>query len=432
MSARGPLEDQDSPNGGITRLVVARSTHFLRYLCGAVGIPAAVIVAPFCGADEVTKPWQAHTIDDSSQGADGVRLMDVNGDGLHDIATAWEEGGIIRAYLQPSRTAIRAPWPAITVGKVASGEDAVLVDLDADGAVDVVSASEGTTRTMHVHWAPAKPADYHVSDRWTTEAIPQTEDRMQWMYTLPCDVDSKHGLDLVVGGKGKAAEIGWLISPTDPRDLSAWRYETIHEAGWIMSIQLEGLNRDGRDDILYSDRKGAMRGIYWLEYQDGEWHRHLIGGADHENMFLNTGDLDQDGRRDVVCATKQGPIVWYRRLEDGWSIHEIPLPEGVGGGKGVAIGDIDIDGTNDVVFTCEGADHGRSGVRWLSWEEHPNTGRWQSHEISGPAGIKFDRLVLEDVDQDGDLDVLTCEERDQLGVIWYENPLTDGRQNLSN
>jgi hypothetical protein len=26
------------------------------------------------------------------------------------------------------------------------------------------------------------------------------------------------------------------------------------------------------------------------------------------------------------------------------------------------------------------------------------------------------------LDGDGDLDVITCEERDQLGVIWYENP----------
>jgi hypothetical protein len=27
-----------------------------------------------------------------------------------------------------------------------------------------------------------------------------------------------------------------------------------------------------------------------------------------------------------------------------------------------------------------------------------------------------------DLDGDGDLDVITCEEVDQLGVIWYENP----------
>ena len=36
--------------------------------------------------------WTRHTIDNSSRGADGVRFLDVNGDGLEDIATGWEEG----------------------------------------------------------------------------------------------------------------------------------------------------------------------------------------------------------------------------------------------------------------------------------------------------------------------------------------------------
>ena len=45
------------------------------------------------------------------------------------------------------------------------------------------------------------------------------------------------------------------------------------------------------------------------------------------------------------------------------------------------------------------------------------------HDISGTAeGVKFDRIHIMDVDSDGDLDVITCEERDNLGVIWYENP----------
>jgi hypothetical protein len=27
-----------------------------------------------------------------------------------------------------------------------------------------------------------------------------------------------------------------------------------------------------------------------------------------------------------------------------------------------------------------------------------------------------------DLDADGTLDIITCEESDQLGVVWYENP----------
>ena len=33
---------------------------------------------------------------------------------------------------------------------------------------------------------------------------------------------------------------------------------------------------------------------------------------------------------------------------------------------------------------------------------------------------------LADLDGDGDLDVLTCEEVGNLGVIWYENPACTG------
>lgn len=44
------------------------------------------------------------------------------------------------------------------------------------------------------------------------------------------------------------------------------------------------------------------------------------------------------------------------------------------------------------------------------------------HDIGGPEGVKFDLIQLEDLDADGDLDLITCEERHQLGVIWYENP----------
>ncbi|MCO6453865.1 MAG: VCBS repeat-containing protein [Pirellulaceae bacterium] len=91
------------------------------------------------------EPWRRHSIDPSSRGADGVRLADVNADGLPDLATGWEEGGQIRVYTNPGPAGSRQPWPAVTAGSVKSPEDAVLVDLDQYGAVDVVSCCEGRT-----------------------------------------------------------------------------------------------------------------------------------------------------------------------------------------------------------------------------------------------------------------------------------------------
>ena len=43
--------------------------------------------------------WPRHIIDNFSSGADGVRVADVNGDSLPDIATGWEEGEIGRAHV---------------------------------------------------------------------------------------------------------------------------------------------------------------------------------------------------------------------------------------------------------------------------------------------------------------------------------------------
>lgn len=48
---------------------------------------------------------------------------------------------------------------------------------------------------------------------------------------------------------------------------------------------------------------------------------------------------------------------------------------------------------------------------------------WDRHEISGAPGVKYDNLELLDLDGDGDLDVVTSEQIEQLGVIWYENPV---------
>ena len=373
-------------------------------------------------------PWARHTIDDSSKGADGVRLADINGDSLLDIATGWEEGGVVRAYLNPGHPKVKQKWPTVTVGRVRSAEDAVFADLDGDGAADVVSSCEGGTKSMFIHWAPKDSSSLLDSAKWLTEVIPATAKKQSWMYALPMQIDDRNGPDLIVGSKGKNGSIAWLQSPENARDLSSWKYHKLQDAGWIMSLIAIDMNKDGRDDILASDRKGPRRGIYWLERPEAseaeesqKWKRHNVGGHDHEIKFISYGDLDQDGTSDIIAIDKKS-IIWFRAHKNSWKKHSIPLPDGVGGGKSAAVLDVNLDGNNDIVFSCEGADGPLSGMRWLSWKDSPFDEEWQSHEIAGEPGIKYDRIVPHDVDGDGDLDIFCCEERDQLGVFWYENP----------
>lgn len=66
---------------------------------------------------------------------------------------------------------------------------------------------------------------------------------------------------------------------------------------------------------------------------------------------------------------------------------------------------------------------------WMSYNKSPTENVWEPHKIAGIEGSKFDLVELLDLDGDGDLDVITCEEGENIGVIWYENPTIDYQLN---
>jgi len=264
-------------------------------------------------------------------------------------------------------------------------------------------------------------------DAWVTEALPASKDWTQWMFCLPLQVDGRNGVDLVAGAKNDRAAIGWFEAPETPRDLSAWRWHAMRGAGWIMSLIPTDLDGDGQTDVAYTDRRNNLRGAGWLRNPGpgdlaalrAPWTDHAFGGGEQEVMFLDHGAIDAGGPEEWICATRGEGLQRFTpgKEEDAWRQTEIPMPEETGTGKSVAIGDLNGDGRPDLAVTCENA-KGLHGVFWL---EHTDTA-WVPHAISGLTGTKYDLAVLLDQDDDGDLDLLTCEERENLGVIWYENP----------
>ena len=382
--------------------------------------------------------WPRHVIDESSKGADGVKLADVNNDGLMDIATGWEEGGITRAYINPGYDKAKQKWPAVTAGITPGVEDAVFIDLDNDGAVDVVTSCEGKKRSLNIHWAPKQ--NYLDSQAWKTNIIGDSAQKTAWMFCTPLQVDKINGIDLVAASKGSDGTIGWYESPKDPRKTADYKWHEISKAGWIMSLIATDMDNDGDADILTTDRKGDMRGVRWLENpgpgqkQTQKWKNHFVGAKDSEVMFMKVTDFDNDNLDDIIVAAKKGKdtkrILYFRRLDKTgfrWKENSFAFTHNTGTAKDVAIGDLDHDGNDDIVFSCENANNPKSGLIWI--KQNTATSKWNSYEISGPQGIKYDRIELLDIDGDSDLDVLTCEERDKntkgqkggMGVFWYEN-----------
>lgn len=388
-------------------------------------------------AAKLEQPWLRRTIDNSSRGADGVKLGDINKDGYPDIATGWEEGGAVRVYLNPGPLAARLPWRRVTVGHVASPEDAVFFDVDHDGALDVVSATEGKERRLYVHWAPKEPRRLLDPEAWSTAVLPAADRAMAWMYAAPAQIDGRHGLDLFAGGKGADGAVGWFEAPANPRDLAGWQWHPLRKSGWTMSLIPRDMDGDGDADLLLSNRRREDIGVYWLENpgpgagQTQPWRQRLVGSEGRQVMFVTAADLDGDGLEDVIAAVQPRELHFHRRLaRDGarWETHVVPMPANTGIAKAVRVADVNLDGRRDLVFSCEETPAGQSGVMWMSFKRPPFDPEWEPHDISGPEGIKFDWIELADLDGDGDLDVVTTEERAQLGVIWYENPARRPRE----
>lgn len=415
-------------------------------------VPPCLFLVAFCvDAASADEPWTRHTIDNSSRGADGVRLADVNRDGWLDIATGWEEGGVIRVYVNPGPKKAAEAWPAVTVGKVKSPEDAVFADLDGDGAVDVVSSCEGRTKTMFFHWAPSSAERYLDSAAWKTDPVPVTKNAQSWMFALPFDIDGKYGIDLVVSSKGSGACIGWLESPENPRDVSAWKFHRLRDAGWIMSLEKFDMDGDGDFDIVATDRKGARRGVLWLENpgadanrEGAEWQDHSLGGSGREGMFLDVAVAKDGALDEILVAVKPVDVLRIRRSSAPLAPFGHPLPSGgegtdsegrspwvqsietlpagpLGTAKSVRKADVNLDGIPDFVFSCEQASGAKTGLVWLEGRTDGDP-KWKLRQLGGPTGVKYDLIQLVDLDADGDLDVICCEERANLGVFWYENP----------
>ncbi|MFK7963275.1 MAG: CRTAC1 family protein [Burkholderiaceae bacterium] len=146
--------------------------------------------------------------------------------------------------------------------------------------------------------------------------------------------------------------------------------------------------------------------------------------ASRQNTFLSVFlDLDGDGWQDLVVAQNTGEIEIFRNSGDA-RFEQVPLaPEyGLGFWMGLAVGDIDKDGDQDLFFTNVGSsipsfltrgDLRDEQIGNLEWLLLRNEGNMQFSDVTQQYGLTDHGFawgaVLEDLNLDGDLDLLVAQ-----------------------
>lgn len=129
-------------------------------------------------------------------------------------------------------------------------------------------------------------------------------------------------------------------------------------------------------------------------------------GAKKYDHGLGTGDINGDGRSDVVVTAG-----WWEAPEDrtqgNWTFHQAPFGEPSGH---MHVFDFDGDGDNDVLSSSAHA----FGI-W--WHEQLAPGKWQTHEIDKSFSQTHSSCLV-DIDQDGLPDLVT-------GKRWWAHAESD-------
>ncbi|GAB4366607.1 MAG: hypothetical protein Kow0042_06590 [Calditrichia bacterium] len=234
----------------------------------------------------------------------------------------------------------------------------------------------------------------------------------------------------------------------------------------IIAVHVVDLDEDGDLDILLCDSGdfGTLGEdlILWLENDGSEnFTRRVIAGAAFGADSIShptdiyTGDIDGDDDLDVAVVTwgtgtDPGPnssdifhdVLWYEN--DGkpasdttktWTRYEVGTDFWTP--RAVSLPDIDGDGDLDILAVASDTDdngeeigyHGDGGyVSYFINDGTPKIGTWQRVDIVTNYLYAY-HAVAEDMDDDGDLDVVASSQ--ELGEIrWWENKVNDIEENI--
>jgi hypothetical protein len=283
-------------------------------------VATAATAGPARSCSTVDAGWcvARRVVSEVPRGELGFRFgtpRDVDGDGVADVAAGARfalrgvhQDGMAAVWSGASGSRLRA-WAGELRDGLFGHAALPLPDLDGDRRADVVISApnaviDGAPRGVVVARSP------HTGGQiWRRQGA--AEQNFGWDLDLGDDHDGDGRRDVVVGAPGRDAGRAYLLSGADGRTLRSFAPRRDEPSfGWYVAATGD-LDGDGRSDVvvgahLTKRSDGAAAGAaYLFSSTSGEILRQWQGAQDRSGfgeVVAAIGDLDGDGRGEVAVA----------------------------------------------------------------------------------------------------------------------------------
>ncbi len=197
----------------------------------------------------------------------------------------------------------------------------------------------------------------------------------------------------------------------------------VDENGGNKAVVID-INNDGNLDIIKTvpEEEGTIV-CYKNIGEDGSFAtQELIYSQPWSSPLLFTVDLDSDGDYDLLVSLYgEEKLVWFENIDGLGNFSSLQLIDDNYLTNSIYSYDLDGDGDNDILSTPNNSN-------FIVWYENTDgNGNFGASETLTFGIQGYTRIFSSDIDNDGDLDLLTASANNNI-VAWYEN--TDGNGDL--
>jgi len=336
-------------------------------------------------------------------------VADFNGDDIPDIAALPRLGNGPRVWLGDGKGSWTESSAGLKYDTASCGGGVAVDDINRDGYPDLaigdhcqgvyVFLGDGkgnwrvSTKSLHPDAAPGGVAEDYLG----AEDIDLGDVNSDGFLDMIAIAQDEGGVTLYLGdGTGS----GWVRQEST----------TLPTKGWGNRVMFHDIDSDGFLDVIASMGEGPR---VWLGNGKGEWTSSSKGLPTPmaHGLFggVAVGDVNGDKRLDLAFANwVDGPEVFLQNSDGSWKETPDVFPDMLGGAIGIELGDIDQDGSLDMLvsgrygqdvgyvyglFVLKGNGHG--GWQYLKGTNLPESG------LATAWGV-----ALNDINRDGILDLI--------------------------